>query len=139
MENMNLLNSLFNYDDIEITKVNKRYIVMLMVIIIITIAIVLIKKNISYINTFTIIDDSVILLVDKDYINKIKNINKIIIDDIEFDYSINGIEPLNDVCMVSIKTNTKLNNITSGKYKILLGKERIFDYIVRIIKNENIK
>ena len=72
--------------------------------------------------------------MDKDYVNKIKDEKEILIDDIKYEYSIKKLEQLNDNYMISININTKLENINQGIYKIIIGKESIFDYIIRIIK-----
>ena len=42
--------------------------------------------------------------------------------------------PLDNNFLVSIKLNIKIKNISEGDYKIYLGKERLFDYIIRIIR-----
>ena len=128
---MNLLNKIFNYDDIEITIINKKYSILLIGFIVIILLLVLIKKDNYYSSTFTYVDKSLVLLVDKDYVNEIRDNKQIIIDDINYDYSINSIEPFNDYFLISIET--KLKNINNGIYKIHLGKESVFDYIVRII------
>lgn len=130
---MNLLNNIFSYDNMEINKVNKRYILIFSLLIILILLLMIIKKDNYYENTFTVIDNSIVLLVDKNYVNKIKDNKKIIIDNIDCEYSINSVEPLNDMYMVNIKIDIKIN-VNNGSYKLYLGKERIFDYIVRIIK-----
>lgn len=130
---MNLLNNIFSYDNMEINKVNKRYILIFSLLIILILLLMIIKKDNYYENTFTVIDNSIVLLVDKNYVNKIKDNKKIIIDNIDCEYSINSVESLNDMYMVNIKIDIKIN-VNNGSYKLYLGKERIFDYIVRIIK-----
>ena len=129
---MSLLNKIFNYDDIEINNVNRKYGVILGFFMVIIALLLLIKKDNYYSNTFTYIDNSIVLLVDKDKVNKIETGDKIIVDEINYDYSINSVEPFNNSFLISIKT--KLKNINNGIYKIYLGKESVFDYIVRIIK-----
>ena len=133
---MNLLNNIFNYDEMEIVNVNKRYIIVMIIIVIIIIALVLIKKDNYYSNTFTMADSEILLLVEKDYINRIQKHNKIIIDNIENDYSIMSITPIDNIMMVKINTKIAINNINNGVYKIYLGKERLFDYFIRIIRKE---
>ena len=131
---MNLLNSIFNYDEIEIINTNKKYFFLTAIIILLISLLFLIQKNNYYSNTFTVVDSEIILLVEKDYINLIKSKNAIIIDNIENNYSIKSITPIDNGMMVSINLNTKINKLKSGVYKIYIGKEKLFDYFVRIIK-----
>ncbi len=132
---MNLLINLFDIDKREISNVNKKSVILFLMFVLIIIALVLFtKKNNYYTNEFTMVDNNIVLLVEKEYINTIKNNKKIIINDINFSYSINTISPVNDIYMVDIKLNNAIKNINTGKYKIFLGKESLFDYIVRIIK-----
>lgn len=94
------------------------------------------QKDYYYTNTLSIINDEIALLVSKDRINEINKENKIIIDDIENNYSIKKINYMDDFLMVYIKLKIKLENIHKKEYKIYLGKEKIIDYIIRIIKNK---
>ena len=131
---MNLLNSLFNADEIEINNVNKKYLILLISMVVIIILLLLIKKNNYYHSSFTVNDNNIVLLVEKDYVNKVKKTNKIIIDNIENTYSISNITPVDSIYIVSIKLNTKIDNLNPGEYKVYLGKESLFKYIFRIIK-----
>ena len=131
---MNMLDSLFNNDEIEIEKTNKKYLIKLIFLIVIIIALLIIKKDNFYSDSFTIVENDITLLVDKNYVNIVKNNSKIMIDNIENEYSINKITSSDNVYMISINLNTKINNIVNGEYKIYLGKESLFDFIVRIIK-----
>ena len=96
--------------------------------------ILFIKKDYYYSNVFKINGEDIVLLLDKDYVNKIKENKEILIDDIKYDYSIKKLEQLEGSYMISISINTKIENINQGIYKIMIGKESIFDYIIRIIK-----
>ncbi len=132
---MNLLNSFFDLDKLEITKVNKKSIKLLIVLVIfIALVLFFIKKDNYYVNEFTTIDGEIVLLVEKEYINTLKSANKIIINDIENSYSINAISQVDDSFMVSIKLNNTIKNINTGKYKIFIRKENLFEFIFRIIK-----
>ena len=132
---MNLLNKLFDSDKYEVIKINKKSVLLLIITcLLIMFLLFFVKKDNYYINNFTNIDGEIILLIDKDYINTIKNKRKILINDIEFDYSINSIIPVEKKYMLNIKLNNKIDNIKTGKYKVLLGKENLFDYIFRILK-----
>ena len=55
--------------------------------------------------------------------------------DIESDYSIKTIDSSEDVFLIGIQTNPVIQNISSGVYQINLGKERLFEYFIRIIKS----
>lgn len=131
---MNLLNNLFNADEIEITNINKKYLIIVVITLIFTITLLFTKKDNYYHGTFTINNNDIVLLVEKDYVNKIKKTNKIIIDNIETDYSINKIMPVDSIYMISINLNPKIDNLKTGEYKVYLGKESLFEFIVRIIK-----
>lgn len=130
---MNLLNNLFSTEDIEIVNVNRKYLIIITVVLLVIGLLLMINKDNYYINRFNVIDNEIMLLVEKEYINKIKNSKSITINDVENIYSINSIMPLDNNFLVSIKLNMEIKNITEGDYKIYLGKERLFDYIIRII------
>lgn len=130
---MSLLNNVFNYDDIEIVNLNKKYYLVLILIIVIIVMLFLIKKDNYYVNTFSSLDETV-LLVESKYLDKIKSSKEIVINDIKYDYSVNIITPVDSSFLVSINLNHKVKNTNHGVYKINIGKERLFDYIVRIIK-----
>ena len=96
---------------------------------------IFLEKNNYYIGTFTVSNDKIVLLAEKDKVNNITSNKKIIIDGIENNYSIRSIDVIDNVSMVNIKTDIKIKNISSGTYKVYLGKERLFEYIIRIINN----
>ena len=130
---MNLLNDIFDVDKNRIMEVNKKYMVTMIIIVLFVIALLyFFKKDCYYENKITNVGDNVVLIVEKEMINDIKNNKKIIIDGILNDYSINRIESLQDICFVYIKIDYK--NINDNTYRIYLGKERVLDYIVRILK-----
>ena len=131
---MNLLDNVFNTDKLEINMVNKKYLIVFCFLIILLVIILLIKKDYYYENNLILGDERIILLVDKDKINEVKNKKKVLINEIESDYSINKIIDEENVCYVDIKLYTNITNISNQKYKILLGKETIFEYIIRIIR-----
>ena len=130
---MNLLNNLFNAEDMEIESVNKKYVVITTVFLVFISLLLVIKKDNYYVNNFSIIENEINLIVEKEYINRIKKSNIIIISGVESKYSINSIMPIENNFLVNIKLDT-IENITMGEYKIYLGKERLFDYIIKVIK-----
>ncbi len=131
---MNLLNNIYNFDDIELVKLNKKYLLLITLFLVIIISLLIIKKDNYLDNSFTIVDDRLLLVTDKDNLNKIQEANKIIINDIKCDYQIVEIESFDNSYLVSININNQIKNIRGGTYQIYLGKERLFDYIIRIIK-----
>ena len=66
-------------------------------------------------------------------VEQVKKSKKIIIDEIESDYSINKIEVLKDVCFIYINIDSR--TINDKTYKIYLGKERVLEYIIRVLRN----
>lgn len=133
---MNLLNNMFDTCDVEIINTNRKYFIFTIVVLILVISLLMIKKDNYYSNNFSVSDNEVVLLVEKGAINKIKENKKIIISDIENSYSINTITALDNSFLIGINLDTAIKNVNSGDYKIYLGKERLFDYIIRIIKNK---
>lgn len=131
---MNTLNNIFNTDEIEINSVNKKYSKILLIIIILVSSLLLIKKDYYYENILLIDDNNTFLLVDKDVINSVKDKKTILVNKISNNYSINRIIDKGDICYMDIKFNTNISIISNTKYKILLGKESIFEYIIRTIK-----
>ena len=130
---MNLLNNLFNAEDMEIVSVNKKYVVITTVFLVFISLLLMIKKDNYYVNNFSIIENEINLIVEKEYINRIKKSNIIIISGVESKYSITSIMPIENNFLVNIKLDT-IENITMGEYKIYLGKERLLDYVIKVIK-----
>lgn len=128
---MNILSDIFDTDRIRIMEDKRKYMVILIVIFLIITILFIHEKDRYYTNTITNVGDQKVLIVEKDMIDSIKSSNKIIIDDLESDYSINRTEVLQDVCFVYI--NLEYNDIHNNTYKIYLGKERVLDYIIRIL------
>lgn len=131
---MNLLSSVFDTDHIGIIRINKKYIKIMVILLVLIIILLFTTKDNYYRNTFTKIDEKTILFVDKDYVNKVKKENTIIINGVETKYNINNITSENDIYLFDVSIETNINNVNNGVYKINLGKEKLFDYILRIIK-----
>ena len=134
---MNLLNSVLLIDQI---KIKKESIPKLWIIVIISILLglflFLYEKDYYYTNNLIISDNNIGLVVTKPFVDKIKQNNQIIVDNIENNYSIKKISSLNNLTIVYIKLKIKQDNIQNTEYKVYLGKEKIIEYIVRIIKNK---
>ncbi len=131
---MNLLNQVFNLDKDEINRVNKKYIIVFSIMMALLIVVLFLKKDYYYENSLLFNEDSIMLLVNKDEINKINDNRYILINGIKSDYSINRIIEEGNICYADINLKTNITNISQTKYKILLGKETIFEYIIRIIR-----
>ncbi len=132
MVNMNMLSDSFN-DDVKIFSFNKKYLCHVVLLSVILLMLLFIKKNMYYQNSFNIVNEKIMLLVDNKYINVIKETKEIEIEGIRCSFSINSILPLEDKYYIDISLNPKIDIISNGIYKIYLGKERLFEYIVRII------
>ena len=91
----------------------------MLVVIFLTILLLIIKKDNYYSNTYSYIDDGIVLFVENKYINKIKDSNSIIIDNVNDTYSINEIVSVNDDYMVKINLSTNVHN-GNGTYKVFL-------------------
>ncbi len=130
---MNELNNIFNDDKVFLKKINKRYLLITVCIIFFILIILFrVEKN-NYYENLIMMENEIIIVVDKNYINEIKSKKEIIIGDINFNYSINKIEKKNNLYFLSIKIVPETETIRENTYRILLGKEKIIDYIIRII------
>lgn len=134
VKNTNLLNSVFDTDRMEIQNLNKIYIFILMLIIVILIILIFFaKKNIYYENYIITENENIIMIVEKSKINMINDNGDIIIDDIKNNYNIIKIKTDDDNCFVYIDLKKKIENINHQKYQVLLGKETIIEYIIKVL------
>ena len=126
--------NIFNTDEMEINITNKKYFIFLIIIIFIIIGLLTIKKYYYYENNLLQDEGSFMLLAEKDVVNTIKDKRTILINGIKNNYNINKIIDNGNVCYIDIKIDVDIENISSGKYKILLRKETFFEFIIRVIK-----
>ena len=126
--------NIFNTDEMEINITNKKYFIFLIIIIFIIIGLLTIKKDYYYENNLLQDEGSFMLLAEKDVVNTIKDKRTILINGIKNNYNINKIIDNGNVCYIDIKIDVDIENISSGKYKILLRKETFFEFIIRVIK-----
>ena len=132
---MNLLNDIFDSEQIEINMITKKYLKIFIIIIILLITFLFyIEKNNYYANSLIIGEDSILLVVDKKMVNEVKNENSLIVNNISSNYSINRIIPDGDICYIDINLETNILNGQEKEYKIFLGKEKMIEYLIRIIK-----
>ncbi len=128
-------NSVFNLDEITIKKVNYHNLAMTLFLVILIIGILIFfKKNYYYKNMLIKDKDSIFLVVDKEMVDVISDSKKIIVNKISSGYSINKIIDYSDICYVEIMFDNNITNIQNTEYQLLLGKETIFEYFIRIIK-----
>lgn len=96
------------------------------------------NKDLYYQNTLIINSHQTAMInVLINDLNIIKNNNYLIIDNKKYYYNILDIELVNDINLyyqVNIKLNSDLLVNSINSCKILVNKESIFNYIVRIIK-----
>ena len=132
---MNIMNSIFNYEKKSIKRLNKFYLIVLIVItIIIILTLLTAERDYYYENIISLIDNKIVLIVEKKHINDIKNSKKILVNGIESSYSINKITPEKEVCLIDISLKPNIAIDKNYKYKILIRKEKIIEYIIRIIE-----
>lgn len=128
---MNLLNN----DDRKIYSLSFRYnAIFAFLTLVLIISSVLLKKDCYYQSIIKFVDSKKsLILVDKNYLESVKNSKSLILNDVNFDYSIDKIEESeeNYLVTISFKENLKINH---ENYRIYLGKERIIRYILRIMR-----
>lgn len=127
---MNLLTNLFD-DNWEIISINKRSLLLVIIFIALIVILLLVKMDNYYQNVFNVFENKLSLLVEREYLNRIKSSKEIIIDGIKYDYDIVDIEPIDKNYIMHISLHTSLKNNRQGSYKIYLGKERLFDFIIK--------
>ena len=123
-------------DDIKINRLTIKYSIITVVILIILISLmIIIRKDRYYANRIQFIDNKkAYILVDKNVFEEVKSNNKIILNDISYDFSIEKIEE-QEVMIANITFNQELV-VNTNIYKIQLEDENLISYITRIIKGE---
>ncbi len=134
MKITDLLNNVFDTDKMQIRKYNNSYLRILIILLILFIILTFIIKKNNYFENYLIVDnDNIVIMIEKSKINFIGKEGNIIINDIMNYYNIIKIKDDDNVCLAYISLQTNIENINHQKYQILLGKETIIDYIIRII------
>ena len=132
---IDLLNDIFNIEQIEINRLIKKYFKILIVIIILSITLLFyIENDCYYTNNLVTGEDSILLVVDKEMVNEVQNKSNIFVNDISSNYSINRIIPDGDICYIDVNLGTNIIDNGDMKYKIFLGKEKMIEYFIRTIK-----
>ena len=127
--------NIFNDEDRKIYNIAFKYNFMFFVILLmIVFSLILWKKDYYYQNIINFLDNKkALIFVNKDYIKDVTSKNSLLINNIDFKYNINKIEEKEDGYILSIDFNKEIN-IKTNLYKILLRKESLLEYIVRIMK-----
>lgn len=121
------------YNKIKINHINKIYINIITITILMSITILsllLIKIN-NYYENELIINNQIITIINTSDINIFKN-NTMLINNKEYKYNIISKEKYNNnyILTLDIKSYDKNNN----KYKILINKINLLEYIIKIIE-----
>ena len=127
-------NDIFDHDLISLNSLNKKYcLIIFSILIILVILLFLIKKDLLYKNIITLNDSKGIMVVEKDYLETVKEQKKVYINNVSYDYNIEKIEEANDFYLLTVCFPYELKNIDAKEYQIFLGKESIFKYFIRIM------
>ena len=134
MKNTNLLNSVFDSDRIKIKRMCVVYFLIIAAIFVAFIILVFTVKKDNYYENYIIKEnDNIIIIIDKSKINLIQNKGIIIIDGIKNNYSISKVHNDSNGCIIYLNLDNIIENINHQKCQILLGKETIIEYIIRVI------
>lgn len=129
------MNDILDSDYYNVNKILIKYCLYLMLSLIIIIAIlILVVKKRYYQNLIYYVNDKKIsIIVDTNNLNKVKNNKYITIDGVDYKYNIDKIEKKDNFYIVTIDMSLNLKS-NSETYKILLEKENLLQYLIRIIR-----
>lgn len=129
------MNSVFDNDKRYIKMLLIKYSIFTFIGLIVFLALgLLITKKYYYQNVITFEnEEKAYIFVEKNYLEMVKKQNKLIIDDITYDYNIERIEDKNKMYLVEIKFTIPVK-IENNVYKIMLEHESIIKYILRTIR-----
>lgn len=138
-ENIFELDELTKYDDDKIFKKSNNYTSLFVIIIISTmILLIILKKNLYYENDIYVDHNNKISYVLKQDYDYLQNNNFITINNKKYFYRVNLIELINDTTIYyKVYLEIEGLDIPPGsiqKYRVLVKKESILNYIVRIMK-----
>ena len=128
--------NLFNDSDRFIFNKTFRYnVIVMIVLLIIMVLLLLLEKNQYYENQITFMDDKMaFLVVDNKYLNTVKEKKELILDKVSYKYNIEKIEEVGEIYFVYINFDIKLK-VNERYYKIFIGKEKLVQYFIRIVKD----
>ena len=129
------MNDILDSDYYNVNKILIKYCLYLMLSLIIIIAIlILVVKKRYYQNLIYYVNDKKIsIIVDTKNLNKVKNNKYITIDGVDYKYNIDKIEKKDNFYIVTIDMSLNLKS-NSETYKILLEKENLLQYLIRITR-----
>ena len=129
--------NLFNSVDREIMNNTFKYnVCFFIILLLIFFSLFFIKINNYYENNISFINDkNAVIIIDKNYLERIKNNNKILLNDVCFDFNIDKIEEIEKGYLININFESELN-LNTSMYKIYLDSESLFKFIVETIKGE---
>ncbi len=128
--------NIFNDIDRKIFNITFKYnIVFLITLLIFTFTLILWKKDYYYENIISFVDNkNALIIVDKKNINMINN--KVLwLNNMEIKYYIDKTEERENDYILSIHFDNEILTKTPV-YKILLKKESLLEYVIRIIKGD---
>jgi len=131
------LEKVYDSNYLEISYYNLKYgIITLIMVIVILFVLLIIRKNYYYINSISFTGENTgVIIVDKSRINDIKEINKMILGDMVISYNVEKILEKDDVYLLDVKFEEELE-VNTNIYKVVLFKENILEYIIRIMKGD---
>jgi len=131
------LEKVYDNNYLEISYYNLKYgIITLIMVIVILFVLLIIRKNYYYINSISFTGENTgVIIVDKSRINDIKEINKMILGDMVISYNVEKILEKDDVYLLDVKFEEELE-VNTNIYKVVLFKENILEYIIRIMKGD---
>ena len=132
------MKNLFDNDYIKTNDLSFRYgVISMLALTILVIILSVLKKDYYYQNVISFTDkDKGLLIVEKKYINQLKDCNELFINDMNLFYNIEKIEEIENAYYVHVKFDYDVDKISDVTYKIIFHKENYISYIIRIIKGE---
>jgi hypothetical protein len=130
------MNIFDNIDRELMNKIFKYNVCFFILLLVIFFGLLFIKVNYYYHNSISFIDSrNALIIVDKDNINSIKNINEIILDNLEIHFNIGKIEEIESTYVLNIVFDSDLN-LKIDKYRINLGKKSLLEYFIYTMKGD---
>ena len=129
--------SIFDDDYSVIRTLMRKYLLIVLVLLgVLMLLLFKVSKERYYENMIEFTSDKkACLLVTKDVLKSVRQNQKIIISNNDYDYNIEKIEENGENYLVHISFDISLK-LDSQTYKIILGKENMISYIIRIIQSE---
>ena len=129
--------SIFDDDYSAIKTMMRKYLLIVLVLLgVLMLLLFKVSKERYYENMIEFTSDKkACLLVTKDVLKSVRQNHKIIISNNDYDYNIEKIEENGENYLVHISFDISLK-LDSQTYKIILGKENMISYIIRIIQSE---